>query len=100
MLAAKRLGAGRIIALSRHADRQALAKEFGATDIVHQRGEDAIRAVMALTAGVGVDATLERVGTTSSKAASTRVGSSTTRPTWKASPTPTPRWRSAAQSSL
>lgn len=63
VLAAKRLGAGRIIALSRHADRQALAREFGATDIIEQRGGDAIEAVMALTGGVGVDATLECVGT-------------------------------------
>jgi hypothetical protein len=63
VLAAKRLGAGRIVALSRHPDRQALAKEFGATDIVEQRGDEAIQAVMDLTRGVGVDATLECVGT-------------------------------------
>jgi threonine dehydrogenase-like Zn-dependent dehydrogenase len=63
VLAAKRLGAGRIIALSRHPDRQVLAKEFGATDIVEQRGDEAIQAVMELTDGVGVDATLECVGT-------------------------------------
>ena len=56
MLAAKRLGAERIIALSRHADRQQLAREFGATDIVAERGEEAIEAVMELTDGVGVDA--------------------------------------------
>jgi threonine dehydrogenase-like Zn-dependent dehydrogenase len=62
-LAAKRLGAERIIALSRHADRQRLAREFGATDVVEQRGEEAARAVMELTEGVGVDATLECVGT-------------------------------------
>ncbi len=43
VLAAKRLGAERIIALSRHADRQALAREFGATDIVAERGEEADR---------------------------------------------------------
>ncbi|HEX8122817.1 MAG TPA: zinc-dependent alcohol dehydrogenase family protein [Solirubrobacteraceae bacterium] len=63
VLAAKRLGAERIIALSRHADRQALAKEFGATDIVAERGEEAVEAVKALTDGVGADATLECVGT-------------------------------------
>ena len=63
VLAAKRLGAERIIALSRHADRQALAREFGATDIVEQRGDEATEAVMELTDGVGVDATLECVGT-------------------------------------
>jgi hypothetical protein len=63
VLAANRLGAARIIALSRHADRQARAKQFGATDIVEQRGDDAVQAVMELTGGVGVDATLECVGT-------------------------------------
>jgi threonine dehydrogenase-like Zn-dependent dehydrogenase len=63
VVAAKRLGAGRIIALSRHTDRQKLARVFGATDIVEQRGEQATEAVMQLTQGVGVDATLECVGT-------------------------------------
>jgi alcohol dehydrogenase len=63
VLAAKLLGASRIIALSRHADRQAVAKEFGATDIVDQRGDEAVEAVLALTAGAGVDAALECVGT-------------------------------------
>jgi threonine dehydrogenase-like Zn-dependent dehydrogenase len=63
VLAAKRIGAERIIALSRHADRQELAREFGATDIVEQRGDEATAAVMELTDGVGADATLECVGT-------------------------------------
>jgi threonine dehydrogenase-like Zn-dependent dehydrogenase len=63
VLAAQRLGAGRIIALSRHADRQALATTFGATDIIAARGEEAIAAVKELTDGVGVDAALECVGT-------------------------------------
>jgi threonine dehydrogenase-like Zn-dependent dehydrogenase len=63
VLAAKLLGASRIIALSRHADRQALAKEFGATDIVAERGDDAVDAVLALTDGAGVDSALECVGT-------------------------------------
>jgi threonine dehydrogenase-like Zn-dependent dehydrogenase len=63
VLAAKRLGAERIIALSRHADRQALATAFGATDIVAERGEAAVEAVKEMTGGVGVDATLECVGT-------------------------------------
>ena len=49
--------------LSRNPVRQALAREFGATDIVEQRGEEATDAVMELTDGVGVDATLECVGT-------------------------------------
>ena len=63
VLAATRLGAERIIALSRHADRQALAREFGATDIVAARGEEAIETVKELTGAVGVDATMECVGT-------------------------------------
>jgi threonine dehydrogenase-like Zn-dependent dehydrogenase len=63
VLAAKRLGAERIIALSRHADRQQLAREFGATDIVAERGDEAVEAVKEMTDGVGVDATLECVGT-------------------------------------
>src|SRR3954452_3412020 len=63
VLAAKRLGAERIIALSRHADRQALAKEFGITDIVAERGEEAVEKIKEMTGGVGVDATLECVGT-------------------------------------
>ena len=63
VLAAKRLGAERIIALSRHADRQKLAREFGATDIVAERGEEATETVKEMTDGVGVDAALECVGT-------------------------------------
>ncbi len=63
IIATKRLGAGRIIALSRNSARQKLAREFGATDILHERGEEANVAVMKLTDGVGVDASLECVGT-------------------------------------
>jgi threonine dehydrogenase-like Zn-dependent dehydrogenase len=63
VLAAKRLGADRVIALSRHEDRQKLAREFGATEIVEGRGDEAIEAVKELTDGVGVDAALECVGT-------------------------------------
>ena len=63
VLAAKRLGADRIIVLSRNPVRQQLAREFGATDIVEQRGGEATEAVMELTNGVGADATLECVGT-------------------------------------
>jgi threonine dehydrogenase-like Zn-dependent dehydrogenase len=63
VLAAKRLGAERIIALSRHADRQDLAKEFGATDIVAERGDAAVDAVKEMTGGVGVDSAMECVGT-------------------------------------
>jgi threonine dehydrogenase-like Zn-dependent dehydrogenase len=61
--AARRLGAERIIALSRNPVRQEVAREFGATDIVEQRGAEATEAVLALTGGVGADATMECVGT-------------------------------------
>ncbi len=63
VLAAKRLGAERIIALSRHADRQALAGRFGATDLVPERGDEAVEKIRELTGGVGVDAVMECVGT-------------------------------------
>jgi threonine dehydrogenase-like Zn-dependent dehydrogenase len=63
VLAAKRLDAERIIALSRNPARQELAREFGATDIVAERGDAAVDAVKEMTDGVGVDATLECVGT-------------------------------------
>jgi threonine dehydrogenase-like Zn-dependent dehydrogenase len=63
VLSAKLLGAKRIIALSRNPARQKLAKEFGATDIVEERGDKAIKAVMKLTDNVGADAALECVGT-------------------------------------
>jgi threonine dehydrogenase-like Zn-dependent dehydrogenase len=63
VLAAKRLGAERIISMSRHADRQALAREFGATDIVAERSDEAIELVKELTGGIGVDAVMECVGT-------------------------------------
>jgi threonine dehydrogenase-like Zn-dependent dehydrogenase len=63
VLAARRLGAERIIALSRHADRQKIAREFGATDIIAARGEEATQAVLELTGGIGADAALECVGT-------------------------------------
>jgi threonine dehydrogenase-like Zn-dependent dehydrogenase len=68
IIAASRLGAGRIIALSRNPSRQALAREFGATDVLAERGEEATDAVMALTGGLGVDAALECVGTGQSMA--------------------------------
>jgi threonine dehydrogenase-like Zn-dependent dehydrogenase len=60
IIAAKRLGAKRIIALSRNPARQKLGKEFGATDIVPERGEAATKAVLKLVDnGVGVDGVLE-----------------------------------------
>jgi threonine dehydrogenase-like Zn-dependent dehydrogenase len=63
VLAARRLGAERIIALSRNPARQELARAFGATDVVPERGQEAIEKVKAMTDGVGVDAVLECVGT-------------------------------------
>lgn len=66
VLAARRLGAGRIIALSRHPDRQKIARDFGATDIIEARGEEASQAVLTLTGGIGADAALECVGTAQS----------------------------------
>src|SRR5437870_4737302 len=78
VIAARRLGAARIIALSRNPSRQKLAVEFGATDILAERGDAAIEAVRELTNGVGVDAALECVGTGQSVATAldiTRPGS-------------------------
>ena len=63
VLSAKQMGADRIIAMSRHASRQKLAKEFGATDIIAERGEDGVRRIKDLTKGIGADSVLECVGT-------------------------------------
>jgi threonine dehydrogenase-like Zn-dependent dehydrogenase len=62
VIAVKRLGAEQIILLDRHTDRIALAKEFGATDIVSERGEEAVARVRELTHGFGVHSVLECVG--------------------------------------
>ena len=63
ILAAKQLGADRIIAMSRHADRQALAREFGATDVVEERGEAGVARIKELTGGLGAHSVVEAVGT-------------------------------------
>src|SRR5207245_8502220 len=63
VLSAKQMGAKRIIAKSRHASRQKLAREFGATDIVTERGEEGITRIKELTNGIGADSVLECVGT-------------------------------------
>jgi threonine dehydrogenase-like Zn-dependent dehydrogenase len=62
VIAAKRLGADRIIMLGRHADRIALAREFGATDVVSERGDEAVERVKEFTGGLGVHSVLECVG--------------------------------------
>jgi threonine dehydrogenase-like Zn-dependent dehydrogenase len=63
VLAAKQLGAERIIAMSRHEPRQRLAREFGATDIVTERGVDGVARVKDLTGGLGAHSVIEAVGT-------------------------------------
>ena len=63
VIAAKRLGAERIVILGRHPDRIALARDFGATDVVSARGDEAVERVRELTGGFGVHAVLECVGT-------------------------------------
>ena len=63
VLSAKRMGAERVIAMSRHESRQKLAREFGATDIVTERGDEGVERIKELTNGVGADSVLECVGT-------------------------------------
>lgn len=62
VIAAKRLGAEQIIIMGRHEDRLVLAKEFGATDVVSERGEEAVERVHELTGGFGAHSVLECVG--------------------------------------
>ena len=79
VLSAKQMGAGRIIVMSRHESRQKLAREFGATDIMPERGDEAVTRIKDLTAGIGADSVLECVGTQESMAQairSTRPGGS------------------------
>ena len=79
VLSAKQMGAERIIAMSRHQARQTLAREFGATDIVSERGDEGVARIKELTKGVGADSVLECVGTQESMAQairSTRPGGS------------------------
>lgn len=63
VLSAQRMGAERIIAMSRHEKRQQLARAFGATDIVSERGDEGVARIMDITKGIGADAVLECVGT-------------------------------------
>ena len=62
VIAARRLGAEQVILLGRHADRTALGREFGATDVVAERGDEAVERVRELTGGVGAHSVLECVG--------------------------------------
>src|ERR1700716_2809201 len=62
VLSARQMGAERILAMSRHQSRQKLAREFGATDIVVERGDDGVARIMDMTKGVGADSVLECVG--------------------------------------
>ncbi len=73
VIAAKMLGANRIIAMSRHKDRQELALTFGATDIVEERGDEAVKRVLDLTNQAGADAILECVGTEQSVDTATQI---------------------------
>jgi threonine dehydrogenase-like Zn-dependent dehydrogenase len=72
VLSAKQMGAERIIAMSRHAARQTLAREFGATDIVTERGDEGAERIREMTGGIGADSVLECVGTGESMAQAIR----------------------------
>jgi threonine dehydrogenase-like Zn-dependent dehydrogenase len=77
VLSARQMGAERIIAMSRHEKRQKLAREFGATDIVTERGDEGAARILEMTKGIGADSVLECVGTQESMTqaiASTRKG--------------------------
>jgi len=63
VLSAKQMGAGQVIAMSRHKSRQNLARDFGATEIVSERGEEGVARIKELTNGIGADSVLECVGT-------------------------------------
>jgi threonine dehydrogenase-like Zn-dependent dehydrogenase len=67
------MGAERIIAMSRHRSRQTLAREFGATDVVAERGDQGVERIQQLTKGVGADSVLECVGTQESMAQAIKV---------------------------
>ncbi len=73
VIAAKELGAERIVAMSRHESRQQLATAFGATDIVAERGDAGVEAIIEMTGGIGADAVLECVGTDQSMGTAFRI---------------------------
>jgi threonine dehydrogenase-like Zn-dependent dehydrogenase len=63
VLAAVQMGAERVVAMSRHEDRQEIARRFGATDVVAERGKEGVARIKEMTGGIGADAVLECVGT-------------------------------------
>ncbi len=63
VLSAKQMGAERIIAMSRHESRQKIARDFGATDIIAERGKEGVDRILDMTKGIGADSVLECVGT-------------------------------------
>jgi threonine dehydrogenase-like Zn-dependent dehydrogenase len=63
VLAARHLGAERIVIMTRHESRQRLAREYGATDVVEERGDDGVQAIRELTDGLGAQSVIEAVGT-------------------------------------
>ena len=63
VLAARQLGAERVVIMSRHASRQRLAREYGATDVVEERGDDGVERIKELTDGLGAHSVIEAVGT-------------------------------------
>jgi threonine dehydrogenase-like Zn-dependent dehydrogenase len=73
VLAASLQGAEKVIAMSRHEPRQAIARAFGATDVVAERDQAGVEAIMELTDGVGADAVLECVGTDQSMQTAFRI---------------------------
>ncbi len=73
VLSAKLMGAERIIAMSRHAARQEIAREFGATDIVEERGEEGVELVREMTGGLGAPSVIEAVGTQAAMSQAFRV---------------------------
>ena len=78
VLSARQMGAERIIAMSRHGIRQQLAREFGATDIVTERGDEGVARIKDMTNGIGADSVLECVGTRSQSSAGDSL-----RPPWR-----------------
>ena len=76
VIAARRLGAEQVILLGRHPDRIALAREFGATDVVSERGDEAVERVRELTDGHGVHSVLECVGLEQSELTAIEIASS------------------------